>query len=446
MRESKLYFTLVALLIVLPIYPVQPVAAQQDPPRGDCCYQIWGAGSNLGWASALLNYTFERRRLVPADETIFQNLARAGQHVEAACRTCSRMNPAWLDYGNKQVYLATQVEQIRRRPEPVIRRQVAGNVLSTYQWSQPLRVQIFNGQKYAHDTCAEKYFRLGFLLGYAEQAFLIALERQEVGRGDYYPPLQDGQLKLRESLQVLNEYGNLEGCAGIAGLGLPTRINGLLRVDLHRLADASQQMVATWTSMQNLLLRVCDLGTAPWPGPGQGPTGGTGGGQGQPPQGQPRQNRIRYFTDPPPVLAPGPGGSIILRKELGGYRNYGVADGGADILYKDEIATWNFVLPASINPAAVQRAMFRVSLITDDHPSAPLGQYSLAVWTNGNPFTTEVGNAPHGTPYGSRFQNWVQREYPAAVGGRSYSVTLSNTSGISNWYAVDAIELHLWVR
>ncbi len=446
MKKSNLYFIAVALLIVLPIYVAQPAAAQQDPPRGDCCFQIWGAGSNLGWASALLNYTFERRRLVPADETIFQNLARAAQHVEAACRTCSRMNPAWPDYGNKQLYLTTQVNQIRQQPVPTIRRQVAGNVLSTYQWGQPLRVQIFNGQKYAHDTCAEKYFRLGFLLGYAEQAFLIAVERQQAGRGDYFSPLQDGQLKLRESLQVLVEYGNLEGCAGIAGLGLPARINALLRVDLPRLADASQEMVRTWTSMQNLLLRVCDLGTAPGPPPGRGPVAGAGGGQGQPPQGQPRRNRITYFTDPPPVLVAGGDGRIILRKELGGYRNYGVSDGGADILYKDEIATWNFVLPTSINPATVQRAMFRVSLITDDHPSAPLGQYSLAVWTNGAPLTTEVANAPHGTPYGSRFQNWVQREYSAPVGGRTYSVTLSNTSGVSNWYAVDAIELHLWVR
>lgn len=271
MKKAALVFALM-LMGLLIVNPVRSAKTQQDPPRWDCCFHIYSTGSNLGWASSLLNYTYIRTRLEPADQTIFDNLLRAGQHVEAACKTCSRMNPAWPDWANKQGFLATQVNSIRQRPDTIIRRQVASNVGATYLWGQPLRVRILGEQAYEHDTCAEKYFRLGFLLGYAQQTFAIAEEIQRTGRNDYAAVVGDARQHLSESLRVLNEYFNVAGCTDVRDLDLQARITNLMNANPAQLPLINTGMRAVWESLQQRLQQRCETATGPTPTP---PGGGT---------------------------------------------------------------------------------------------------------------------------------------------------------------------------
>ena len=49
-------------------------------------------------------------------------------------------------------------------------------------------------------------------------------------------------------------------------------------------------------------------------------------------------------------------GEVVLRKELGAFPKYGVADKRADLIYTGQQATWHFTLLASIDPATVRGA------------------------------------------------------------------------------------------
>ena len=294
MKKVLIIFTS-ALMIVLPfLNPTRSAKAQQDPPRWDCCFHIYSVGSNLGWASSLLNYTYVRTRLEPADQTIFDNLFRAGQHIEAAYKTCSAMNPAWKDWANRQRFLSEQINAIRQRPDSVIRMQVAGNIRSSYQWGQALRVRIFNEQAYEHDTCAEKYFRLGFLLGYAHQTLGIAEERMQYGRNDWSAPVSDARQYLQNALQVLTEYFGLAGCSEIRDLNLQARITNLMQADSRQLRAINVEMLSVWQALQQRLSQRCDLGTTPTPGGGSivGRWTLRLGGQGGP-IGSPNENVVR---------------------------------------------------------------------------------------------------------------------------------------------------------
>jgi hypothetical protein len=270
MKKALIIFAFAVLLFLPFLNSANSIEVQQDPPRRDCCFHIYSAGSQLGWASSLLNYTQVRTRLEPADETIFQNLLAAGQHIESAYRTCSKMNPAWRDWSGKKQFLAEKVNAIRQRPIPVVRSQTALSIRSTYQWADALRVRVFDERAYEHDTCAEKYFKLGFLLAYAQQTLAIAEERMQYGRNDWNEPVSDAQSYLRQSLQVLNEYFGLAGCTEIKDLNLQGRITNLLKADARGLRAINQEMRATWESLQQRLSNQCELGTEPVPGGGSG--------------------------------------------------------------------------------------------------------------------------------------------------------------------------------
>lgn len=160
----------------------------------------------------------------------------------------------------------------------------------------------------------------------------------------------------------------------------------------------------------------------------------------------PPPNNVTYYTDPSPTLSSGDspqGHELVLRKELSGYGKYGVADGRSDILYTGEVATWHFDLPASVPLSSVQAAYFRVSLIADDHYSVSLDNYRLAQWIDGLYGGNNLAGLPHGYPFNGPFSNWVQRDFPITDPSTGDDITLFNTSGVGNWFAIDWIELHL---
>ena len=230
MKRAILITALGALLVLPILASLNPVEAQQDPPRADCCYQIYSVGLNLGSASALLDDTTTRNGLVPADDAIFGALSRAGGHVESSYKTCSRLNPAWPGWSSYQVFLQNQANAIRQRPDPTVRTQVAASIRGTFSWAEALRHQVWGDQQIIHDTCAEKYFELGFLLGYAQQALAIAQEWQQLGRIDWQKPVGDALTKLEGALQVLGQYFELQGCTDLRRFNLPARIGNVRQV------------------------------------------------------------------------------------------------------------------------------------------------------------------------------------------------------------------------
>jgi hypothetical protein len=163
----------------------------------------------------------------------------------------------------------------------------------------------------------------------------------------------------------------------------------------------------------------------------------------------PPPNNATYFTNPTADVTetalPDGARRIVFRKELYGYGNYGVTDGKSDILYTGEASTWLFELPSAVAPNDIREASFRVSLIADDHYGVPLDRYRLATWTNDEYVGEDVAQLPHGSPYGTQFSNWVERDFVASTGPMTYSISLLNTSNVGNWFAVDWIELQVVV-
>ena len=257
-KRSFVFIPVSLFLLALITVPCQP---QQDPPRGDCCYQIFAAGSNLGWASSLLNHTTIRTRLEPADQTIFDDLDRAGRHVETAHACCSAMNPAWTDWAGKQQFLRSQVNAIRQRPIPVIRGQVAFSIAGTYGWAGALRVRVFNEQRYEHDTCAEKYFKLGFKIAYAQQTLGIAQEMRQSGNNQWLNVVEEARGSLREALQVLVEYWQVRGCTDIQNVHVDQRLNNVIRTnpqDPGQMKASYDFLVKTWEDLQAALTATCE--------------------------------------------------------------------------------------------------------------------------------------------------------------------------------------------
>lgn len=278
MKRALIILATSALVLTLLLQPTQSYNnGQQDPPRSDCCFQIWATGTNLGWAASFLYYTSVRTRLEQPDRNWLDDLDRARQHVAAAHTACSAFNPAWKDWAGKQIFLSRVAQTVVQRPEPVVRRQAASSIGSTFGWANSLRVRVvqdgMNRREYEHDTCAEKYYKLGFLLGYAQQTLLIAEEAQMMGNNIWPMQVNDAKSKLRQSLQVLTEYFNLADCTQIEDLDLAGRIQNLLSTDGRYLSSINPEMRAIWESMQQRLVNSCQLG-AIGPGPGPGPGGG----------------------------------------------------------------------------------------------------------------------------------------------------------------------------
>jgi hypothetical protein len=261
MRKTLIALSVAAVVSLLG--PSLRAMAQQDPPRGDCCYHIFSTGSNLGWASALLHYTTPRVRLDPADETIFDDLNRAGQHVGAAHATCSAMNPAWTDWKSKADSLQALVNAIRREPTPVIRSQVDGSVRSTYNWAENLRVRMFNRLPSQGDTCAEKYFKLGYTIAYGQQALGIAMQWN--GPGPWQVAFYDARQWLQLAVQVLHEYEGIRpqlGCNDIAAPALIAQLTGVVNAtpqvpqQVEELYQAVNRQV--WEPVQQNLVNSCE--------------------------------------------------------------------------------------------------------------------------------------------------------------------------------------------
>ena len=279
MRRLLLHLVISAFSLIL-LLSFKPAGAQQDPPLLECCYHIYAAGSNLGWSTALLTFTRERTRWEPADQTIVDDMLRAGDHVLAAQRTCSKFLPAWPDSGNKQAFLLERATYLRNHPDPIGREHVRGSIASTYQWAEPLR--RFKGQDAAGnaviagaDTCEEKYFKMGFLLGAAAQTLKIADEHGRAGFNDWSAIARYADDYLRQFLDILKQYAAVRplsvsgACADVGFDSLQSSIFGVWQNLPNDVPKTIPIIDADWDILMNRLRDHCVCSTGPliYPGP-----------------------------------------------------------------------------------------------------------------------------------------------------------------------------------
>ena len=211
--------------------PAQPSGS----PGWDCCWQIWGTGCNLGWATALLRYTRERTRWEPADEGIDGLLVAAARHVQTSYSVCSELTPAWPDWSSRSMLLERNRSSLRSKPDPTTREQVYQAINGTRLWGSALNVQaaVVNGRTEVighRPTCAEKYFELGFHLSHAQQTLKIADEWLQAGRTDFGPLVVEAKYQLRRCLDLLDAYGLITTghCVDLQPLDLQRRIGAVL--------------------------------------------------------------------------------------------------------------------------------------------------------------------------------------------------------------------------
>ena len=212
------------------------LSGPSDPPQPECCFNIWATGCNLGWACALLKYTQKRMRWMPADEPIARFLLTAAGHVRGAYFTCSKMNPAWPDWKNKQRLLNNLVTRFRRKPDRNTRFQIWNEVKGLIHWNEPLKSQVVyyegRSRKFASEpTCGDKYFLLGFYLSYAQQSLKIAEEGMEEGHTGWNKAIIDGFSALHKASRVLEQYYLIRTghCVPIKDLRIKARISSINR-------------------------------------------------------------------------------------------------------------------------------------------------------------------------------------------------------------------------
>jgi hypothetical protein len=155
-----------------------------------------------------------------------------------------------------------------------------------------------------------------------------------------------------------------------------------------------------------------------------------------------------FHTDPTTTVTPVPGG-FLLRKDLSGFANYGVADHAADILYSTESDQWEFDM--SVIPGPIVSATAVISLALDDHYGRPESDYVGTITLNGTEvfsggFASDLG-ASHGVPGGEVFTNWQAVRLPfSSLAPPVYTIAIhNNTTGevFGDWIAIDFIEIHV---
>lgn len=204
-------------------------------PRWDCCWQIWGTGCNLGWATALLRYTRERTRWEPADELIDSFLLAAGRHVQTSYSVCSQLTPAWADWSSRSQLIERNRERFRSTPDSSTRNQVYQAIQATRLWGSALNMQaaVVNDRTEVighRSTCAEKYFELGHHISYAQLTLKIADEWLQAGRNDFNPLVVEAKNRLRRCLDLLDDYELIRtgDCVDLEPLDLHQRINAIV--------------------------------------------------------------------------------------------------------------------------------------------------------------------------------------------------------------------------
>ena len=264
--QRKFIFLLLISIFALP----SSAFSGQDPPRWDCCWHIWAAGCNLGWATSLMYNTQSRQEWagIP-DQTISNFIVTAGESIAAANDVCSRVNPAWPGWQHQRNYLLNLVNSFRKRPNSVTRNQTYNS------FGNFLRVVIIAGKKYDNSTCAEKYYRLGWLLSYAQQTLKISDEQRIRGNKKWDHFAITGKKYIKEAVNIIQALSVLRPvtgrCVNLQGLDLIARMSQLQRLPVteENLRYMIFEVDRMWGQINQQITDDCSPETAPCFGQGR---------------------------------------------------------------------------------------------------------------------------------------------------------------------------------
>ena len=227
------------LLGIACLLPAAQLWPQSIVPSADCCNRIFSTGRWLGWGAALLEYTRGRTRPAPEDEIIYRCLREAGVNAQGAYESCSSLIPAWQNWRQKQSSLQQQTARMQSITDHKNKRsQVYGSINNTYgTWSDELSRQFFDGQYLEQVTCATCYFKLGFDMAYATQAYHQAEEALNFNRASQAQQQMNlAVAHLKRALNVLSAYQAIQRrssfqirCSDIGILNLEKRINDIAK-------------------------------------------------------------------------------------------------------------------------------------------------------------------------------------------------------------------------
>jgi hypothetical protein len=235
-------------------------SAQSVVPLPDCCPRIYDTGRWLGWATALLQYSCDLESYA-AQEEIVRCLDSAGQSAEAAYRACSSGVPAWAAWRQRQLWLDTQIAELRHPGNSTKSRRmrwqlVASAIATAYeQWAEILSWEKIDGQIFKRKTCATCFFQLGFDLAGATQAYRLSLavnadrglsttKRMQITLRE----LNRTRLRLKKSLIVLDAYraakrrnAGVSGCPDFGEADLEQRIRAIT-LEAPSMVRASEEL------------------------------------------------------------------------------------------------------------------------------------------------------------------------------------------------------------
>ena len=187
-------------------------------------YHVFAAGSQLGWSSALCRWS-----VGPADQTIADQLARAGDHVRAAHDNSLAPLIAWTNHQAIRADLRARADKLLAEggePGGSYRAQLAEALTRKVgALAGGVAMQMVDGRKEHRENCESNYFRLGFYLAAAHQAFLIARDMEQQGADPRLVAevLQDGRKNLqqaRNAVYSLKDVALATGrCADLEDLG-----------------------------------------------------------------------------------------------------------------------------------------------------------------------------------------------------------------------------------
>jgi hypothetical protein len=179
------------------------------------------------------------------------------------------MNLAWPNYLQRQSFLQRQVDYFRALPSKRRRGHVYLSIKDTYRWGDALKSQVKDTpprDQIGKATCAEKYFELGFLIGYAAQSLKISQELlsypfSDPRRRNWAPPVHHAISHLSRALIVLDEYFAVQTgtCVEIVDLRVKERIYDLVKTPVltKNVMPMVEEVDAVWINMQNRIMLGC---------------------------------------------------------------------------------------------------------------------------------------------------------------------------------------------
>lgn len=183
---------------------VREAGACQDPARFDCCFHIYAAGVEMGVASSTLNY------VIPGlwEEPTIRQLFAVGNEISISNTLCSCLGPAWSGLVDRLATLDRHADRIAKQGDEDTRRAVyhftQGSVRA---WAEDLnRVSVQTSTKkewYRTSTCSETYWALGYHIGYAHHAFLVAAQSDHAGYVERVFARQKGYDGINSAIEAI---------------------------------------------------------------------------------------------------------------------------------------------------------------------------------------------------------------------------------------------------